>query len=85
MFKSKEEVPHALELEKPLIKGKKLYKGEARRWFVLFSCCLGSIAGNMVSATLAPLVIPITEAFGLSSVMYVNLTIIISAAGCIPM
>ena len=45
------------------IEKKTEYKGEPRRWFVLFVVTIGQLMGNLIFSTMNPLAIEVSRAF----------------------
>lgn len=62
----------------------KKYEGTSRRWAVLAVMCLQTINGCFIYATMSPIAIPLADAFELSTVLYVNWTILIQMFNPVP-
>lgn len=56
-----------------------------RRWAVLVVIALGTLNAALVYGTMAPIAIPVSKAYQLSSVLYVNFTLIAQMTNPIPM
>ena len=56
-----------------------------RRWFILFAIFLAQANGTIIYSTLNPIAIPVANAFELSTVFYVNMTIMAQMFNPIPM
>ena len=71
--------------KRPLAETTKEYKGESRRWLILLVILIAQANGNIIFCTLQPISIPVAKAFGLETVLYVNLVIMMNLFNAIPM
>ena len=61
------------------------YRVSPYRWLILFVVAIAQMMAYTIFVTLQPIAIPLAEAFNLSSVFLVNLTVILETFTTIPM